>query len=80
MPARPKCAKELLRGLQASRPGMVRQLERAVAGVKGRLDTGGSGHGIKWSWERRRELSQSLVEPEGDAEEELQVEREVCSG
>ena len=49
-------------------------MERAVADVKGRLGTGSSGRGIKWQWERRRELWQGLVELEG---EEREVEREV---
>ena len=47
-PKRAKRAKELLLGLRAVPPGMVRRLELAVADIKGRLGTGGGGHGIKW--------------------------------
>ena len=46
-PPDPKRAKELLLGLQAIPPGMVGRLELAVAFIKGRLGTGGCGHGIK---------------------------------
>jgi hypothetical protein len=88
----PKRAKELLRGLQAVPPGLVRRLERvevllgAAADVKGGLGTGSGSHGINGHGSDGcgKVLCAVCYDPlrvveelEGDAKEEREVEREV---
>ena len=84
-PPDPKRAKELLRGLQAVPPGLVRRLERVeallgAADVKGRL---GASHGSDGGSEGKvlcavcYDPLRVVEELEGDEKEEREVEREV---